>query len=205
MKSNGILCFVCFGAGAAIGAGAAWYLTKREYESRTDEEIESVRTALEKKWEKKFEELDNKADEKEVPETNIKDGDVAIEKEEPAQEPIRINNPMDKPDLKDYRSYYEYRTGSEERRSLEPEMIDEQDFGDNPDYRKITIVHTADGYLLDEDEEPIDDESGIVGFTSEEIEDQFIETGEDTVYIRNDDRETYYEVLRSERFYDVED
>lgn len=200
MKGNGnvLLYFVCFGSGAAIGAGAAWYLTKQKCEGRTNEEIESVRAALEKRWEKKFEDFKSEnnvsaEENKEQPEDSVKDGDVAKKKE-----PV-----VKKPDIPkvDYRSYYE-NVPSENKHSMEPEMIDESEYGENTEYRKIEIIHTADGYLLDEDGEPIDDESGIVGYTSEEIEDQFIEAGEDTIYIRNDDRECYYEVLRSERFYD---
>lgn len=195
MNKN-VLCIITFGAGAAIGAGTAWYITKRSFEARTDEEIESVRQAYEKRYKKLEEDLYKSDGESSV-----------LINPEPKQEPVKreekvVKKAAEKPNIIDYRSYYE---GSEDRATLEPEIINENEYGENPNYRKVELTHTADGYLLDEDGEPIDDESGIVGYTSEEIEDQYIESGEDVVYIRNDDREVYYEVLRSEKFYDEGD
>lgn len=195
MNKN-VLCIITFGAGAAIGAGTAWYITKRSFEARTDEEIESVRQAYEKRYKKLEEDLYKSDGESSV-----------LINSEPKQEPVKreekvVKKAAEKPNIIDYRSYYE---GSEDRATLEPEIINENEYGENPNYRKVELTHTADGYLLDEDGEPIDDESGIVGYTSEEIEDQYIESGEDVVYIRNDDREVYYEVLRSEKFYDEGD
>lgn len=195
MNKN-VLCIITFGAGAAIGAGTAWYITKRSFEARTDEEIESVRQAYEKRYKKLEEDLYKSDGESSV-----------LINPEPKQEPVKreekvVKKAAEKPNIIDYRSYYE---GSEDKATLEPEIINENEYGENPNYRKVELTHTADGYLLDEDGEPIDDESGIVGYTSEEIEDQYIESGEDVVYIRNDDREVYYEVLRSEKFYDEGD
>jgi len=195
MNKN-VLCIITFGAGAAIGAGTAWYITKRSFEARTDAEIESVRQAYEKRYKKLEEDLYKSDGESSV-----------LINPEPKQEPVKreekvVKKAAEKPNIIDYRSYYE---GSEDRATLEPEIINENEYGENPNYRKVELTHTADGYLLDEDGEPIDDESGIVGYTSEEIEDQYIESGEDVVYIRNDDRECYYEVLRSEKFYDEGD
>ena len=73
------------------------------------------------------------------------------------------------------------------------EVIPPDEFGEDDDYDLISITYYADGVLADDGNYPIDDVEDTVG---PDALDSFGEWEDDAVYVRNDKRKCYYEILR---------
>ena len=79
-----------------------------------------------------------------------------------------------------------------------PYVIQPSEFGEFDDYEKISLTYTADGVLLDDMNEIVDDIEEIVGEDSLE---HFGEYEDDSVYVRNDSKKCDYEILLDQRNY----
>ena len=79
-----------------------------------------------------------------------------------------------------------------------PYVIQPSDFGEFDDYEKISLTYTADGVLLDDMNEIVDDIEETVGEDSLE---HFGEYEDDSVYVRNDAKKCDYEILLDQRNY----
>ena len=81
-----------------------------------------------------------------------------------------------------------------------PKVIPPEEFGDIEDYDQISLTYYADGYLADDfnNYEVMEDIDAHVGKESLKT---FGRYEEDSVYIRNDNEQTYYEILRSDRLF----
>lgn len=181
---------IYFGLGLVIGAASSWYFTKKFYEKKADDEIEGYREKLK---EKAFVDKEN---------------DEEIKKDKATY--IDIARNYHKPEITDYVARYKKETvvdpGVTEHPvdddEDEPMVISPDEFGEIPDYDKVSLTYYADGFLVENDtNEIIEDVSDVIG---NEALDSFGEYETDSVHVRNDDRQTYYEILLSEQDYRIE-
>ena len=76
--------------------------------------------------------------------------------------------------------------------------IDYADFGEIEDYDVISLTYYSDGVLADDNDEEVEDFIEKVGNFTTHFD------GEDIIYVRNDDFEAYYEIIKDHRkFSDV--
>lgn len=76
---------------------------------------------------------------------------------------------------------------------IPPEMFDEE-----PDYDAVTLTYYNDGVVADMWDEKVDDVDDTIGSDSLN---HFGEYEEDSVFVRNDNLKTDYEILRDYRNY----
>lgn len=110
----------------------------------------------------------------------------------------------EKPNLFDYAKQTEaYRNSDEPVQPSENEptisVIPPVEFGVYEEYERISLTFTSDGYILDEDDSVMEDVSDIIGMDEEDVASHFGEYEDDSVFIRNNEREAYYEILRSDK------
>ena len=175
-----------FAAGAVIGSVVTWKIIKTKYEQIANEEIESVK--------ERFRNRENAAE------------DGASDKEE------NVDNSLKDRDLSSYESiinenaYRNYSTpkGSEneikEEESVDrPYVIPPEEYDEN-DYETESLTYYADGVLTDMYDNIIEDVEGTVGTDSLT---HFGEYEDDSVFVRNDERQIDYEILLdSDKYYD---
>lgn len=129
-KSAGFFIFIF---GAAIGAAAAWKLTKTKYEAIANEEIASVKKAY-----------------------HISD-DSTVKKDETTYSDIIKSEKYtanSEPEPKKEIKYEDY---------PRPYIISPADFSENFEYDTIDITYFADGVLCDENNEPLEDIENTIG------------------------------------------
>lgn len=82
----------------------------------------------------------------------------------------------------------------------EPYVIDPMEFDTIDDYETVSLTYYADGVLTDEQDIPVpeDEIDALVGIDSL---DHFGEYEEDSVFVRNDEMKTDFEILLDEREY----
>lgn len=177
---NGLLSnSIAFVIGAGIGVAVSWKLLEYKYKRIADEEIKSVMDAYGKKFEpKKFE----------------------PEKFEPKEiNPEKIEHEKN---MKRYTDLLKENKYSDEEvkadMKTKPHIIAPEEFGENEDYETVSLTHYADGVLTDDQDEPIEDVEKLVG---KDFASHFGEYEEDSVFIRNDELNTDYEILRDSRTY----
>lgn len=199
--NNKLINIAMFAAGAAIGSVVTWKLIKTKYEQITQEEIESMREYYEDKYE-------GESESKKL----VEIGEAASKG---IAEGLKKQTVPDNPDLMEYAAKiakehgYTIYSNSEERAEEredkeemvnEPYVISPDDFGET-DYETVTLTLYADGVLADDMDNVIEDPDFLVG---DDIESHFGEYEDDTVFVRNDDQQTDYEICRDERnFSDV--
>lgn len=162
-----------FVAGFFVGSGITYILTKKKFANKADEEIREIREYYRKK--------DN--NEEEAVSNDVKEEMGNI--------------------IKNYSSV------SEQKRSKEddeipnsPRVIDEEDFGELEDegYETAsTYILYANGILTDSMKNVIDS-STIRKCIGTDILEEFMDSEEDAIYIRNDECKMDYEIIK-----DVED
>lgn len=161
--------FLIFATGAAVGSVVSWRILKPYYEQIAQEEIESVKeTFARRKAEFVSSEEDIQPTEEEVTEYN----EMAIE----------------------------YRTSDsrKEDHMSRPYVIPPEEFGDYPDYERVSLTYYADGVLTDENDDPIDDVEDVVG---EDSLTTFGRFEDDSVFVRDDELKRDYEILADTRRY----
>lgn len=173
-----------FSVGAAAGIFTTWNFFNEKYSRIAQEEIDSVKEEF------------SKAAEKPKKITNI----------------VNVSEmPNQKPDLKEYaktiaRDYSQYAPKSEELKTekkendnllkdRKPYVISPDEYGEVEEYSKTTLMFYSDGVITDEQDIPmepdvIDDTIGL------DATEHFGEFEDDTVFICNDAKQAYYEILR---------
>lgn len=177
-----------FAVGAAIGSAVTWKLVKTKYEQIAQEEIESVKEVFSKRERSEKEETD---------------------------EPVKMKTHItsEKPDIMEYAAKLkefgysgetdedqdedEYEEEEDEMRSDRPYVISPDDYDENG-YETESLTYYADGVLTDSYNEIIEDVDDIVGVESLE---HFGEYEDDSVFVRNDNRQCDYEILKDYRNY----
>ncbi len=171
--NNGIGFIFGFTAGAAVGALVAWKVLRTKYDQITREEIDSVKEMYSNKYEEK--------------------------------EPY-VHDDWDSIQPTDYEKYVdltEKYSNEEEKGGSKPvdeliRVIPPEEVGDNEDYEVITLWLYSDKVLVDDSNEPIEDPELILG---PDALSSFGKYEDDSVFVQNDDRGCYYEILLDDRTY----
>lgn len=156
-----------------------------------------------------FKDKYEKLAEKDFNSRRVFDEDKKDESEEPAAEKTADSRTVDKPSIAEYAArlqkegYVNYSDMQDKKQKQEigvdkPYVIQPSDFGEFDDYEKISLTYTADGVLLDDMNEIVDDIEETVGEDSLE---HFGEYEDDSVYVRNDAKKCDYEILLDQRNY----
>lgn len=166
-----------FLAGAALGTIVTERVLKTKYEQIAEEEIASVKEVYAKKMKKPEEPTE---------------GDT---EPEPTKEEVNQYREM----ASNYTNYSKIKK-EDEKEVVEvytPQVISPDEFDTN-DFKTQTLTLYADGVLADEYDNVITNVDEIVG---EESLDHFGEYEEDTVYVRNEELETDFEILKDDSNY----
>ena len=156
-----------------------------------------------------FKDKYEKLAEKDFNSRRVFDEDKKDESEEPVAEKTADSRTVDKPSVAEYAArlqkegYVNYSDMQDKKQKQEigvdkPYVIQPSDFGEFDDYEKISLTYTADGVLLDDMNEIVDDIEETVGEDSLE---HFGEYEDDSVYVRNDAKKCDYEILLDQRNY----
>ena len=176
--------FVIFAAGAVLGTAFSNLYFKKMYEERANSEIASVREHFQKKCYKS----------KSVPQTSATDLDSIIEKSGYMSE-----NDIDTvPKLCQHYLNAMHSEDSTKEETYIPSIISPNEFGEKEEYDCISFTYYADGILADDDNCVIDDMKENVGF---DWINYFGEYEDDAVFVRNDQKKCYYEILIDSRDY----
>ena len=177
-----------FTAGVVIGSAVTWKLLKtkydKEYEEKYQEEVKEAKEFYKKKSE-----------------ASVQNGEI-----------ISTKNLNNKPDIMEYAAKIKelHYTGEEEQLEMEyvrkeddsmkdePYVISEEEF-DEAGYDTETLTYYADGVLTDWYNELIDNPEEFVGKNVLENFDELADG--DTVFVRNDNHMTDYEIQRDHRNY----
>ena len=174
-----------FAAGLAVGAVAGAVIVKNKVLADAKAEIEEVREYYrESRGVKEVEEVKEK-----VEETIDRIQDLIEEHEtEPKTEKEHTNyNQI----AKMYTSKNEFQTPMYD----DPFVIDPSEFGENPEYDTETLTYFADGVLVDDVDDVIEEPDIVVGLENLKV---FEEFGATSVYVRNDIYRTDYEIIRDD-------
>lgn len=186
-KATGLFIFTI---GAAVGSVVTWQYTKKIYEQRNQEEIDSVKKTLPKRT----------PDMTWIPyPPNSVRTDPAPEKE---KETARVDRFEEKPNISQYAKIlkekrYTTNDGSPTAES-KPYVISPDEFGDFDEYERISLTYYADQVLADDNDERIIDVDKVVGAESLT---HFGEYEDDSVFVRNDMLRCDYEILMDTRTY----
>lgn len=107
--------------------------------------------------------------------------------------------PVDKPNIDEYESINKQLGYKEATTVYKPQVIRPEEFGELEEYEINSLTYYSDGVLTDDQNEPIEDAESVVGC---DFENHFGEYEDDSVFIRNDERKTYYEILSDQRTYE---
>lgn len=179
-----------FLAGVGVGAGATWYFVKRHYENKADEEIADVVD--------KFKVYrDSLREESESRETKYNRPNPSYDGEE-----RRSDNDTVYGNSEEELSNGVIDDIPNEKEGTAPYVISEDEFGENEDYDQKTLFwYYKDNILATDEDLEVEDKFTTVGNALEEFrKDRYTER----VFVVNEQDETYYEILLSEKhFYEV--
>lgn len=165
---NGLKYFLTFAAGAAVGTAVAYKLLEKKFAQIAREEIDDVIAWYEGKAVKAAEPEEDTTEEDRVDAKNIIESEGYIS-----------DNTKKEGD-------------SETMSDIKPYVISPEEFGEMDDYEKVSLRYTADEVLVDEMGEVFEDIDETVG---PDFHKHFGEYEADSVFIRNDELETDYEIL----------
>lgn len=177
MSKSSILAFIF---GAAIGSVITWRLVKTKYEQYADNEIKEMKEYYSSKTENRKKQ--------ETPIEESTENDTVDSPKTAAnveyQKIIKENNYTD--DIMEGVICM----------SDKPYAIFPDEFGEKDNYACVSLNYYADGVLTDDQDIPIEDADLLVGGDFAEY---FGEYEDDSVFIRNDNEATDYEILRDLR------
>jgi len=168
--------------GVGIGVAGTYSYFKDKYEKLAEEDFNSRRVFDEDKKEESVEPIVEKtADSRTVDKPSIAECAAILQRE-------------------GYMNYSDMQNKKQKQEIAvdRPYVIQPSDFGEFDDYEKISLTYTADGVLLDDMNEIVDDIEETVGEDSLE---HFGEYEDDSVYVRNDAKKCDYEILLDQRNY----
>lgn len=184
--NNGIKYAFIFSLGAAVGAVVTWALVKTKYERIAQEEIDSVKEVFAERLVKATEPTEpteGKAD-------STESTDKEIERQE-IKENIKVYSEILKSEG--------YTTEEQEDEDVcRPTVISPEEFGEMDGYDTVSLTYYADGVLTDDYDNVIEDVDSVVG---RESLNHFGEYEDDSVFVRNVEEQTDYEILLDTRKY----
>lgn len=185
MSRNFLSKFVAFAFGVAVGSVATWKLVEAKYRQIADEEIKSVREVYAKVYGDSTEESEDEDEEdQKIFDDLVKD----------------LGYSSDEDEKKETETEKETRKESEGEGDVDdmvrPYVIEEEDF-DDIGYETESLYYYDDGVLIYSiTEEVINNIDELVG---EDSIKQLLESGEDYIYVRNDELGIDFEILRDRR------
>lgn len=182
-KLNSVLIFL---SGVAAGSFITWKLMKDRYECECELVVEEDDSESE---------IDDEMPEEEDKPYTPNEGDLHELKN--ILESNRYTNYSKTNDNENVEENKE-----EEDEDLDkPQVISPDEFEENEDYDVVSLTLYADGVLTDERDNVIENIDELVGSDSLN---RFGEYEEDSVFVRNDARMTYYEILRdADKYSDI--
>lgn len=178
--NKGIIFTFGLAIGAAAGSVVTWKLVKEKYERLAREEVNEVRAYY----------------------SGEQQGCNCCGDTEPVEEaPVEPTKEEVRTEYSKIASLYkeENEGGDKPMSRCEPYVISPAEFGEDDKYETITLIYYNDGVLADRDGNVIEDVESCIGYESlnhfGELSD------DDSVYVRNDDTMTEYEVLLDETNY----
>ena len=175
-----------FAAGLAVGAVAGAVLVKNKVLADAKAEVEEVREYYRSARGKV-----NREDNEEVEEVK------EVEKKEYELKDIQVKDEP-KTGLTNYSQITKMYMSKDEFQAPmydDPFVIDPSEFGENPEYDTETLTYFADGVLVDDVDDVIEEPDIVVGLENLKV---FEEFGATTVYVRNDIYKTDYEIIRDD-------
>lgn len=185
-----------FAAGLAVGVVAGAVIVKNKVLADAKAEIEEVREYYRESRgvkEKVEETIDHIQDLIEEHVKEVKE----VEKKEYELKDIQIKDEP-KTGLTNYSQITKmYMSNDKYNQSMydDPFVIDPSEFGENPEYDTETLTYFADGVLVDDVDDVIEEPDIVVGLENLKV---FEEFGATTVYVRNDIYKTDYEIIRDD-------
>ena len=197
---------VMFVAGAAIGSAATYKFVKTKYERISREEIDDV-----KEYYRNLNNDDVHTDEPEVEDCNSSEP----ENDEIEVEEVRPTRVGEKPDLVEYANLLaQYRAeeaafenqnkqegGDEDMEYDDPYVISPDDFDENNSYDRIGLTYYADGVVVDDCDDVLDDDEIDVQIGRDWINSFGEYRDDDVIHVRNEQSKTDYEIVRDPRKY----
>ena len=175
-----------FAAGLAVGAVAGAVIVKNKVLADAKAEVEEVREY--------YRSARGKVNRENVEETEeVKE----VEKKEYELKDIQVKDEP-KTGLTNYSQITKMYMSKDEFQTPmydDPFVIDPSEFGENPEYDTETLTYFADGVLVDDVDDVIEEPDIVVGLENLKI---FEEFGATTVYVRNDIYKTDYEIIRDD-------
>ena len=175
-----------FAAGLAVGAVAGAVIVKNKVLADAKAEVEEVREY--------YRSARGKVNRENVEETEEVN---EVEKKEYELKDIQIKDEP-KTGLTNYSQITKMYMSKDEFQTPmydDPFVIDPSEFGENPEYDTETLTYFADGVLVDDVDDVIEEPDIVVGLENLKI---FEEFGATTVYVRNDIYKTDYEIIRDD-------
>ena len=186
-------------AGIGIGVAISWTYNKNKYEEMVQEEVESLREMNQSKKEP----MDAEEDKGKMWEESRKAKvDMGTQKEKEDFDK-NLNNIKT---IINYNHYSQEKDDKEEAKEKSSMVIIKpEEFADKIGYDTDSFYLFADNIITDDNNAAIDNVKETLGFTVEEIRNQFGVYENDAVYIRNPKLNMDYEVLRELETYQKRD
>lgn len=185
---------ITFILGAALGGTASYFITKKLIEKRIDGEVESVVDMYEERLKNIKEVLtDEQKDQLNIP---YKNDDTEVKNDE------EVKNNTDKEYnkiTKNKKEVYVDKVSElnyakkEDLNNRDPYVLTDDEFGEFGN-EEVTLIYYNDGILATEDDEPIEDPTELLGNCLD-----MFDPYESMIYIRNQEKEIDYVILRSEK------
>lgn len=177
---------IVFVAGAVIGSAVTYKFVKNKYERITQEEIDSVKETYAHK------NLGENVGKDFTEDREVIKNEVREIKDIVDSEVNRLKTILDE------NGYVDYSTPKgKEATTMNPYVISPDEFSENEDYETESLTYYLDGILAD-DRNNIIDIDVVVG---RESLNHFGEYEDDSVFVRNEELKTDYEILLDTRRY----
>ena len=196
-------------ASAGISGAAGYFIAKKKYEKKADEEIESVKKA----FNEHLNELTKAGEKIDIPMTrngyskyskkklSEKKTNKESDREPLPTDPVAVDNYIDYSapyrtsikNVKTEKKFVEDEKGAAS--NDEPYIISPDDFMASS-YESSTLLYYADGVLADDDDNVI---SSYIGLIGPKALNSFGQYQEDTVFVRNDKLKTDFEIILDAR------
>lgn len=186
MNKNLFSKILLFVSGACVGSVVTWKLIEKKYQQIAQEEIDSVKEAL-GYVNQRTDKLETEEDDEDTKEDV---GAARKEIERIVLEQGYDYNAVSKKEGNDEKE-------EEESMNEKPYVISPEEFGDC-DYKTVSLTYYNDDVLTYENGEVIHNIDELVG---EGSLDTFGQYEADSVFVRNDDLKTDFEILADERNY----
>lgn len=196
-----------FTVGAAIGSAVTWKLLKTKFKKQNDEDIKSVIESFSEKENKEIVDDNVEADEdksdRKIADTIIDTEGYFLESEK--DEYHQLAKPKSKPKAKSTKTKTtkskttktkkKEEEVKEEMDASKPYVISPEEFGEC-DYAIISLTYYTDGTLTNDRDKIIANVDELIG---EDSLNHFGEYEEDSVFVRNDELQTDFEILKDYR------